>query len=100
MFKIKHEPTFTGSITLTSLGREQTLNVVFRAKTASEYDALMQAKDDPKGEKAFLALVESWDADMPLDPAGVAALNEHQPGAPWRVVTYYGEKLMAARKGN
>jgi hypothetical protein len=100
MFKIKQDPTFPGSITITALGREQTLNVVFRAKKASEYDALLKNKDDTRGEAAFLALVESWDADMPLSKESVAELNEAQPGAVWAVVMHYGEKLMAARKGN
>jgi len=99
-FKIKQEPTFPGSIKIASMGREQTLNVVFRAKTASEYDKLAKDKGDPRGEAAFLALVESWDADMPLDKGSVALLNEHQPGAVWAVVIHYGEALLAARKGN
>lgn len=100
MFKIKQEPTFPGSIKIVSMGREQALNVTFRAVTASEYDKLAKNKGDPRGEEAFLALVESWDADMELNKDSVAALNEHQPGAVWQVVLHYGESLLAARKGN
>jgi hypothetical protein len=99
-FKIKQDPTFPGTIKLVSLGREQDLNVTFRAKTASEYDALVKNKEDPRGEAAFLALVSSWDADMPLDEKSVALLNEHQPGSVWQVVLHYGEALVTARKGN
>lgn len=99
-FKIKQDPTFPGSIKLASMGREQTLNVVFRSKTADEYEALVKNKEDPKGEQAFLAIVDSWDADLPFNAESVATLNQHQPGAVWAVVLHYGEALMAARKGN
>jgi hypothetical protein len=100
MFKIKQDPTFPGTIKLASMGREQVLEVTFRAKTASEYEKLAGNKADKRGEEAFLALVESWNADMPLDKESVALLNEHQPGAAWAVVLHYGEALMASRKGN
>lgn len=100
MFKIKQDPTFPGSIKLVSMGREQTLKVTFRSKTADEYEALVKNTDDTKGEKAFFALVESWEADLPYNEESIATLNQHQPGAVWAVVLHYGEALMAARKGN
>lgn len=97
MFKIEQDPTFSGSIKIKSLGREQTLDVTFRAKTRTEYQTLISEKT---GEEVFLALVEKWDADAPLDKASVAKLEEHQPGAVWAVIGYYGESLLAARSGN
>jgi hypothetical protein len=100
MFKIKQDPTFPGTIKLVAMGREQTLDVTFRAKTASEYERMVKNKADPRGEEAFLSIVESWNADMPLDKESVALLNEHQPGAVWAVVLHYGEALMTQRKGN
>lgn len=101
MFKIKADPTFPGSIKIVSMGREQTLNVTFRAKTRTEYLALLDTARDDGGEvDMFLSIVEKWDADMPLDKASAQVLNDHQPGALWHVITAYGEALLAARKGN
>lgn len=98
MFEIEHQPTFPGSIKIKSLGRVQTMEVTFRAKTRDEYQALL--KGSKNGEDVFLELVESWNAKIPLDKEGVAKLEQHQPGAVWAVVGYYGEQLIAAREGN
>jgi hypothetical protein len=101
MFKIKQDPAFPGSIKIVSMGREQTLNVTFRAKTRTEFDALLKSvKKDGDEVGVFLALVEGWDADLPLDAASVSALNDHQPGAVWHVIDAYKEALIAARRGN
>jgi hypothetical protein len=97
MFKIEQEPTFPGSIKIVSLGREQTMEVTFRAKTRTQYQDILKEKS---GEEAFLELVETWNVDAPLDKSGVAKLEEHQPGAVWAVIAHYGEALLAARKGN
>ena len=101
MFKIQPNPTFDATVTIQSHGEEQSLNITFRAKTRDEYQALLKkAKDDAAAADVFLALVSAWDADLPLDKAGVKALQQHRPGAEWLIIQAYGEKLIAARKGN
>lgn len=97
MFEIEQQPTFPGSIKIKSLGRVQTMEVTFRAKTRDEYQALVKEKT---GEEVFLELVEKWNASIPLNKDGVAKLEQHQPGAVWAVIGYYGEQLIAAREGN
>jgi hypothetical protein len=98
MFKIENEPTFPGSITIKSAGRVQKMEVTFRAKTVSEYKALVDSEKN--GYDIFLALVEKWDADLPLDKASLEKLDDHQPGAIWRVIEAYQEAMIAARQGN
>lgn len=108
MFKIQPEPTFPASLTLVSHGQEQMLELTLRAKPVEEYDALLATIRKAKAgdatiaaiTDAFLALVESWNADQELSKASVTELNRHRPGAPWRVVEAYGEWVVAARKGN
>lgn len=108
MFKIQPNPTFDASIKIVSHCEEQTLNLTFRAKPADEYQALLTAIGKEKDAKkaadamadAFLQLVEKWDADMELNRESVFALNNHRPGAVWHIVEAYGEKMIAARKGN
>jgi len=97
MFEIEHKPTFPGSIKIKSLGRVQTMEVTFRAKTRDEYSALVKEKS---GEEVFLELVEKWNAGIDLSKENVAKLELHQPGAVWAVIGYYGEQLMAQREGN
>jgi hypothetical protein len=107
MFKIQPNPTFSASVTITSHAEEQVLNLTFKAKTAKDYQGLLDVVGKAKGEAisgamadTFLALVESWDADMELSKASVLALNDHRPGAVWRIIEAYGEQMIAARKGN
>jgi hypothetical protein len=99
MFKIAQDPTFPGSIEISSMGRSQKLEVTFRAKTRTEYLDLIKSKDKT-GYDVFLELVEKWNADMPLDKASLEKLDDHQPGAVIAVIDAYGDALMAARKGN
>lgn len=101
MFKIQPNPTFEARVTIVSHGEEQSVNLTFRAKTRKEYQEILKsAKDDASAVDAFLALVESWDADMDLNKAGVQALQQHRPGAEWLIIQAYGDQLIAARKGN
>lgn len=105
MFKIQPNPTFEASVTIVSHGEEQKLNLTFRAKPVKEYQALLTSLDKPKDLSAamadvFLALVEKWDADMELGKDAVQALNDHRPGAVWKVIEAYGEQMIAARSGN
>jgi hypothetical protein len=97
MFEIEHNPTFPGSIKIRSMGRVQTMEVTFRAKTRDEYLALVKEKTVAE---VFLELVEKWNAKLPLDADGVAKLDQHQPGALWVVINHYGEQMVAAREGN
>jgi hypothetical protein len=101
VFKIQPNPTFEVPVAIISHGEEQTINITFRAKTRDEYQKILKsAKDDTSAASAFLELVEKWDADMSLDAAGVKALQQHRPGAEWLIIQAYGDKLIAARKGN
>jgi hypothetical protein len=103
MFQIKQNPTIDVALTITGQGREQTLNLTFKAKTRSEYSTLLGSIDYEKPESAIdlvLALVEKWDADLPLNRESVQLLADHQPGAEWAIVHAYTEALPVARKGN
>ena len=103
MFKIEQNPTIEASVTIIGQGREQTLNVTFRAKTRSEYTALLEGVDYSKSESAVdvvVALIEKWDADKPVSKEAVQMLADHQPGAEWAILTAYTEALAVAKKGN
>lgn len=102
MFKVKADPTFAASLNIVGQGREQTLNVVFKHKTRTEYAEMLErmSKGKLSSVDALLALLDSWDADMELSRESVAALQEHQPGVDWAIIQTYGEALTVARKGN
>lgn len=102
MFKIDPEPTFKASLTIVGQGREQVLNVVYRHKQRSDYIALLDRvrAGDVQVSDALLQLVESWDADGPLNAETIAKLQEAQPGVDWAIVSGYTEALTVARKGN
>lgn len=102
MFAIEPNPTFKASLTLVGQGREQVLNVVYRHKPRSEYIQLLESvrSGETSATDALLALVESWDADAPLDADTIAKLQETQPGVDWAIVSGYTEALTVARKGN
>lgn len=103
MFKIQQEPKFEASVTIIGQGREQTLNLTFRAKPRSEYTKLLEALDYAKPDTAVdavVALVEAWDADAPVSKESVAMLADHQPGAEWAIIHAYTEALAVAKKGN
>ncbi|HET7592923.1 MAG TPA: phage tail assembly chaperone [Rhodanobacteraceae bacterium] len=102
MFSIEPNPTFKASLVIVGQGREQTLNVVYRHKPRSEYIALLEkvrSGDVPVAD-ALLQLVESWDADAPLEAGTIEKLQEAQPGVDWAIVSGYTEALTVARKGN
>lgn len=102
MFTIEPNPTFKASLVIVGQGREQTLNVVYRHKPRSEYITLLEkvrAGDVPVAD-ALLQLVESWDADAPLDADTITQLQESQPGIDWAIVSGYTDALTVARKGN
>ena len=102
MFKVKANPTFPATVTIVGQGREQKLDLVFRHKKRAEYlDMLERMKDGALTTvEAIQEIVESWDADIGLDAAGITELMEEQPGADWAIVQAYGEALAVARKGN
>lgn len=101
-FKIKADPTFKATLTITGQGREQQLNVTFKHMPRKEYLGVLEAIKDEKVTvtDALLKLVADWDADMPLNAESLELLREHQPGSDWAIVTSYGEALVVARKGN
>jgi len=102
MFSIEPNPMFKASLVIVGQGREQTLNVVYRHKPRSEYIALLEKvrAGDVSVTDALLQLLESWDADGPLDADTIAKLQEAQPGVDWAIVSGYSEALTVARKGN
>ena len=102
MFHIKAEPTFDACLTIVGQGREQKLNVTFRHKTRTEYSDMLEEMAEGKMEvaDALLALLDKWDADADLNRENIVALQEHQPGVDWAIITAYGEALKVARKGN
>ncbi|HKN46064.1 MAG TPA: phage tail assembly chaperone [Propionibacteriaceae bacterium] len=100
MFKIIPDPTFDATLTLIGQGKEQKLNVTFRHKTKSEYQAMFEAKDDDELAANVVSIIEKWDADAPVSVESVKSLLEHQLGAGWAILHGYGEALMVARKGN
>ena len=102
MFKIKADPTFAARLTITGQGREQTLNVTFRAMTRTEYADMLKAIADGGRDtaEAIVSIIEKWDADAPVSVESVKLLQDHQPGADWAIITGYGDALTVARKGN
>lgn len=101
-FIIKANPAIEASITITGQGRTQKLNVTFRHKTKDEYDELMAQLRDGKIATAelLLALVERWDADMPLEEASIQVLRQHQPGADLAIVQAYNQALQVELEKN
>lgn len=102
MFTIEPNPTFKASLTIVGQGREQVLNLVYRHKPRSEYLKLLEDLRANKTQvtDAILQLVESWDADGPLDADTITKLQEAQPGVDWAIVSGYTEALTVARKEN
>lgn len=102
MFHIDPNPTFKASLRLHGQGRTQTLNVVYRHKDRDEFTALLESlsKGDVSAADVVLALVESWDADAPLEPASVERLGKVQPGADMAIIDGYSEALTVARAKN
>lgn len=102
MFKLKANPTIDARVTITGQGREQTLNLTFRHKTRSEYQALWEdvAGDKRKIEDVLVELIEKWDADANVSVESIRLLQDHQPGADFAILSAYNDALTVARKGN
>ncbi|WP_063588840.1 phage tail assembly chaperone [Achromobacter ruhlandii] len=94
-FIIKGNPVIEAKVTITGQGRTQTLELAFRHKTGDEYRALMAKVEKGKlsTDALLLELIERWNADMPLDEAGLVALRQHQPGADLAIVQAYNRAL-------
>ncbi len=99
-FQIIANPTIPATITIVGQGREQKLNVVFRHKTSSEYEALMKQLHDGEITIAdlLLALLDAWEADQPVSKEAIELLREHQPGADLAIASAYNEALNVERK--
>lgn len=102
MFKIKANPTFDATLTITGQGRTQALNVTFRHKTRDEYVEMLKAIGEGKTDPvdALLNVLEKWDADMELTHESLKELVNEQPGADWAILTGYGDALAVAREKN
>lgn len=102
MFKVKADPTFPATVTVVGQGKEQKLDLVFRHKRRTEYLALLDRvkQESATAADVLLEIVESWDADVPLDATGISELQDEQPGLDWAIIQSYGEALSVARRGN
>jgi hypothetical protein len=102
MFTVKANPTFEATLTIVGQGREQKLKLVFRHQTKEQYQDMFKRLQDKEIDwgDMVLEVVESWDADIDLDKAGVTLLQEHQQGADIAIITGYGEALKVERKKN
>ncbi len=102
MFTVKAPETIPATLTITGQGREQKLELVYRAKSRDEYQAMVAQLQ--KGEismtQAILALVESWNADVDLDEKGIALVQQEQPGLDIAILLAYGDAHTVGRKGN
>jgi len=101
-FQVKANPTFDATITIVGQGREQKLAVTFRHKTRSEYAEIVRQAIESSATDADIVvqILDKWDADVPLDTAGLKLLDEHQPGATRAIIEAYGEALSVARRKN
>lgn len=102
MFKIKAPEKIPATLTIVGQGREQKLKLTYRHKTREQFAEFVDsvAKGEKTACEAVLEIVESWEADAPLDADSIAVLQSHQPGADWAIVNGYSEALAVARKGN
>ena len=101
-FQVKANPTFDAEIIIVGQGREQKLMVTFRHMTRSAYSELIRATVEGGGSDSDIAvrILDKWDADVPLDAAGLGLLDDHQPGAVRAIIESYGEALSVARRKN
>jgi len=102
MFTIKANPTFPATITIVGQGVRKKLEVVFRHKLQDEAEALLSAfaADQKAATDVVLEVVESWDADMPLDASSLAVLKQNQIGALEAIIAAWATGLRVAREGN
>lgn len=102
MFNVIPKPTFPGSLTIIHRGEKQTLPLVFRHKSLTEYQALMDQLREKKAtlNQVVLQIVDSWEADVILNEEGLELLQEHRPGVVGEIITAYAEALTVSRKGN
>jgi hypothetical protein len=102
MFTIEANPTFPATITLVGQSRRQKLEVVFRHKLRDDAETLLTdfATDKKSAADAVLEVMESWDANKPLDAVSLAALQQNQPGALEAILAAWGAGLRVAREGN
>lgn len=101
-FKIKANPTFGATLTITGQGREQQLKLVFRHKRKAEYAERLSdiVKGTAQPVDVVLELIESWEAEADLSRETLLELEEEQPGSVWAILNGYGDSLAVARKGN
>lgn len=102
MFKIDAEPRIPASLTIVGQARTQTLKLVYRHRSKGEYASLMErlAKGEIDLVDAVLDVVESWEADGPLDRVTLVRLQEQQPGADFAILNGFGEAIAVERRKN
>ncbi|MDF4005321.1 phage tail assembly chaperone [Luteibacter sp. PPL552] len=102
MFTIKAPATIPATLTIEGQGREQKLNLVYRSMPRTDYQAKIEQlqKGETSVDKVLLELVESWEADVPFDAAGIALAQQEQPGLVLAILFGYSEANSVGRKGN
>jgi hypothetical protein len=102
MFKIKAEATIPATLTIVGQGRSQTLKVQFKHKTLKERQALQDRllAGEVSVNEVLLEVVESWEAEEPLNMETLDLLQDEQPGANMAILSAYGEAHEVAREKN
>ncbi|MET0332550.1 MAG: phage tail assembly chaperone [Dyella sp.] len=102
MFIVKAPETIPATLTIQGQGREQKLKLVYRHYTREARADLLEQlqKGDITPPALVMKLVESWEADVELDTAGITLVMEHQPGIEWAIIHGYNDALTVTRKGN
>lgn len=112
MFKIIPAPTFKAVVSIPVPGGEpQELPVVFKhkgKKALTEFnDAMQKADQQQDKEKALkdeadllFGLIDSWEADEPLNRENFDALLDQYMTANSAIYMAYLESLMGAKRGN
>jgi hypothetical protein len=102
MFEVKAPETIPTTITVVGQGREQKLALVYKTKTRDEYQALLEKLREGKAAMVdvLLELVDSWQADIPLDRDGILLLQQQQPMCDYAILLGYGDAHTVSRKGN
>lgn len=111
-FKIKPDPTFTGTASIHVPGKgKESLKLVFRHKTAAEADEFYMRAASLVGEgevpatktmaRYLLEVVAGWeDADQPFSEEAFTELLSNYPFAAGAIRDAFMDELGGARRGN
>jgi hypothetical protein len=102
MFEVKAPETIPATLTIKGQGREQKLELVYHTKTRDEYQELVSKlqKGEASVSEVIIELVASWNANVGVDAAGIAEIQQEQPGLDLAILLAYGDAHSVGRKGN